>query len=210
MELHKSIISQYKVEHFNDLPTTTALLCQHVAEQNDITTDWQNFYRIAFNINSSQGIWLDYWGIWVGIGRYVNAPSDGTVWGVAPDSGTFNSSVFFNPDNNAYTQRLSDSAYRRLILLKAFSNISDCSIPTLNKALLYFFDGRRAYAIDNFDMSITINVEFELSSVEYTILVYSNAFPKCAGVLYNYTFFTSGNFGVASDSGTLDNAVFWH
>ena len=156
----------------------------------------QNFYNIAWNIDTAQGVWLDYWGVWVGVGRYLNAPDSGTYFGVASDSGTFNNSVFYNADLTTNTFRLTDDVYRRLILLKAFANISDCSIPTLNKILNIFFVGRgRAYAFDNEDMTITINFEFALLAWEYAVMTEAGVFPKPAGVRIKFSFFTQDMFG---------------
>lgn len=194
--MHKSVISQYIVQHRTDEPTTVGKLCEYIEAQNDVAQDLQNFYDIAWNIDTAQGVWLDYWGVWVGVGRYLYAPESGTYWGVASDSGTFNNSVFYNVDLTTNSFRLADIVYRRLILLKAFTNISDCSIPTINKVLNIFFAGRgRVYAIDNEDMTISINFEFTILPWEYAVMTQSGAFPKPAGVRINYTFFTTDMFG---------------
>lgn len=206
--MHNSVISQYIVQNQEDKPTTVGQLCDSIAAENDVDANLLDFYLTAWDIQTAQGVWLDYWGIWVGIGRYLQVVSSYANWGVAPDSGTFNNSVFYNGALSTNNYRLPDYVYRKLILIKAFANISGCSIPVLNQCLLMFFDGRRAYAVDNFDMTVTINIEFTLADWEYSVLTLSNAFPKCAGVRYNYTFYTSGFFGFAPDSGTFDNSTF--
>ena len=194
--MHKSVISQYIVQNQADEPTTTGKLCDYIESQNDVSLDIQNFYDVAWNIDTSQGVWLDYWGVWVGVGRYLYSPETGDYWGFASDSGTFDNSVFYNPFLTTQSYRLTDDVYRKLILLKAFTNISDCSIPTLNKCLNIFFAGRgRAYASDNEDMTITINFEFVLYQWEYAVLTQSHAFPKAAGVRIKFTFYTPDMFG---------------
>ncbi|PVJ38527.1 DUF2612 domain-containing protein, partial [Salmonella enterica subsp. enterica serovar Newport] len=41
---------------------------------------------------------------------------------------------------------MSDEIYRRLILMKAMSNITDCSVPDINRMLRFMFGkNRRAY-----------------------------------------------------------------
>jgi hypothetical protein len=194
--MHKSIISQYIAQNQADDTTTTGQLCAYIESQNDVTTDIQNFYDIAWNIDTAQGVWLDYWGVWVGVGRYLTAPDPSAYWGVASDSGTFNNSVFYSADLTTNTYKLTDDVYRKLILLKAFSNISDCSIPTLNKILNIFFAGRgRVYASDNENMTISINFEFSILPWEYAVMTQSGVFPKPAGVRIIFTAYTNDMFG---------------
>lgn len=80
---------------------------------------------------------------------------------------------------------LSDAAYRKLILAKALANISDCAIPSLNKALRNLFDGsdtRRCYATTSNLMDLTYVFEFVLSPVELTLAVSAGVIPRPAGV----------------------------
>lgn len=80
---------------------------------------------------------------------------------------------------------LSDDAYRKMILAKAFSNISDCSILSLNQALNYLFDGspdRRCYATTNNLMDLSYVFEFPLTPVEQTLAISAGVIPRPAGV----------------------------
>jgi len=204
----QSIISQYLVQHQKDELTTVGKLCRSIEAETDIDPDFAEFFRAAWDINTAVGVWLDYWGVWVGVGRYLSVSPSGETFGFASDSGTLNNSVFAGGGSGDGSYRLTDKAFRKLILLKAYANIAGCSIKVLNECLLYFFDGRRVYASDNFDMTCSINFEFELSEWEYALITQSNAFPKAAGVQYLYTFYTAGFFGFAPDSGTLNNSTF--
>lgn len=96
----------------------------------------------------------------------------------------FDDAPFYEGSAATETYELSDDAYRRLILAKALANISDCSIPSLNKVLQYLFggDGRRCYVQTNNLMSMSFVFEFALSPVERTIAVYSGVIPRPAGV----------------------------
>ena len=210
--MHKSVISQYIVQNIVDESTTTGKLCAYIESQNDVNIDIQNFYNIAWNIDTAQGIWLDYWGVWVGIGRFLSVPSSFTFFGFDHSaSGNFDRSIFYDENNTTNNYALTDAVYRRLILLKAFANISDCSIATLNKILTTFFNGRRAYAIDNEDMTIRLNFEFTLLAWEKAIIEQSGVFPKPAGVRFVYTYqqpdtmFSFDGAGQTFDNGYMSN-----
>jgi len=205
--MYKSIISQYIQQIIADESTTTGKLCAYIESQNDVSVDIENFYNMAWNIDTAQGVWLDMWGVWVGVGRFLNVPSLFTFFGFDyAGSGQFDRSIFYDANNTTSTYALTDDVYRRLILLKAFANISDCSIPTLNKILTTFFDGRRAYAIDNENMTIRLNFEFTLLAWEKAIIEQSGVFPKPAGVRFEYSFYQpSKMFDFDGAGQTFDN-----
>jgi hypothetical protein len=205
--MHKSIISQYIIQNTTDEPTTAAKLCEYIEAQNDVSGDLQNFYNMVWNIDTAQGVWLDMWGVWVGVGRFLNIPSLSTFFGFDyAGAGNFDRSVFYEAGNTTNNFALTDAVYRRLILLKAFANISDCSIATLNKILTTFFEGRRAYAIDNENMTITLNFEFTLLAWEKAIIEQSGVFPKPAGVRFIYTnYIPAKMFSFDGAGQTFDN-----
>lgn len=99
------------------------------------------------------------------------------------------------------TVTLSDSAYRQLILAKALANISDCSIPSLNKALRYLFSGsetRRCYVTTSNLMDISFVFEFPLTPVEKTLAIHAGVIPRPAGVKLSIVQADpSGTFGFA-------------
>jgi len=85
---------------------------------------------------------------------------------------------------------LSDEAYRKLILAKALSNISDCSMPSLNKAIRSLFDGsdsRRCYATTSNQMDLNYVFEFALTPVERTLAISAGVIPRPAGVKLTIT-----------------------
>jgi hypothetical protein len=113
------------------------------------------------------------------------------VVGVPPASATddritpFDDAPFYEGIQATETITLSDDAYRKLILAKALSNISDCTMPSLNKALRFLFDGsdsRRCYATTSNLMDLSFVFEFQLTPVEKTLAVYSGVIPRPAGV----------------------------
>uniref|UniRef100_A0AAU6W421 DUF2612 domain-containing protein n=4 Tax=unclassified bacterial viruses TaxID=12333 RepID=A0AAU6W421_9VIRU len=96
----------------------------------------------------------------------------------------FDDAPFYDGIASTETYELSDDAYRKLILAKALANISDCSIPSLNRVLTYLFgsDTKRCYVQTNNRMSMSFVFEFQLDPVEKTIAVFSGVIPRPAGV----------------------------
>ncbi|EDY3275012.1 DUF2612 domain-containing protein [Salmonella enterica] len=78
---------------------------------------------------------------------------------------------------------MSDEIYRRLILMKAMSNITDCSVPDINRMLRFMFGKkRRAYVLNNGGLRMSYIFEFALSSAELAIIQSSGALPSPPGV----------------------------
>lgn len=112
----------------------------------------------------------------------------------------FNDAPFYEVQSTG-TVTLSDSAYRQLILAKALANISDCSIPSLNKALNMLFSGgpsRRCYVTTNNLMDLSYVFEFPLTPVEKTLAIHAGVIPRPAGVKLSIVQADpSGTFGFA-------------
>jgi hypothetical protein len=80
---------------------------------------------------------------------------------------------------------LGNDDYRRLILVKALSNITDRSIPTMNAALMQLFPGRGdVYVADHGDMHCSFVFGFQPTNLEVAILTQSGAFATPAGVRF--------------------------
>lgn len=96
----------------------------------------------------------------------------------------FNEAPFYDGASSTEVYELSDEAYRKLVLAKALANISDCSMPSLNKVLNYLFgsETRRCYVQTTNSMDISYVFEFQLDAVERTIAIYSGVIPRPAGV----------------------------
>ncbi|EAW1753881.1 DUF2612 domain-containing protein [Salmonella enterica subsp. enterica] len=72
---------------------------------------------------------------------------------------------------------------RRLILMKAMSNITDCSVPDINRMLRFMFGKKhRAYVLNNGGLRMSYIFEFALSSAELAIIQSSGALPSPPGV----------------------------
>lgn len=178
----RTIISQYA-----NSPTLVQL-ANNMDDYINPDTDFDAFYNFVWNVETAQGFGLDIWGRIVDIGRLLTVPGDVTYLGYeeALDWQPFNQAPFFTGEQATQTYRLADDAYRKLILVKALANISDCTSPSLNRLLSNLFAGRgRCYVSDTGNMAFRYMFEFELEPYEIAILTQSGAIPKPAAVLAN-------------------------
>ena len=191
--------------------TQVGAYCKLLEQGLSIDYDMQQFFDVAWNIDTAQGAWLDNWGVWVGIGRELYVPgATGDFFGFdeGVDFFPFNEQPFYDANQDSDTVTLSDDVYRRLILVKAFASISDCSVITINKILrLIFGEYGKCYTVDNLDMSVNLQFEFNLQPWQESIIKYSNALPRPAGVKYNITQYTADMFGFDADYETFDNGI---
>lgn len=135
---------------------TISQLIQNMNDYIDPSADIDNFYNYVFNIETAQGFGLDIWGRIVGVSRIVLS----------------------NP-----VYELSDANYRSLLLLKALSNISYSSAPSINQLLQNWMTGRgRCYVKDLGAMAMSYIFEFALQPFEVVILQQSGIFLRPAGV----------------------------
>jgi hypothetical protein len=181
-----TVISQY-----SNSPVLLQLL-NNMNAYIDPATNLANFYAQVWNVPTAVGYGLDRIGRVVGVNRVINIPfsaSDlnfkettvGTPFGVAP---------FWDGTLSGSNYRLSDDAFRILILVKALSNISVCSAQAINQLLTNLFGAQgRVYVQDRGNMTMQITFEFPLSLVNFYILTQSNALLRPAGVL---TFLLTG------------------
>lgn len=175
-----TVISQYA-----NSPTILSLI-ESLNECIDPTTDIDNFFDTVFNVLTAVGFGLDIWGRIVGVGRVF--PVDDSVYlgFEGSDDVGWNQGIWWGVLGTTGNFSLSDDAYRRLILAKAMSNITDGSIPGINHILQALFAGRgNAYVQDHANMTMTYKFEFVLSPVDRTIVINSGVLPKPTGVTVN-------------------------
>lgn len=180
-----TVLSQY-----GNSPRLLALI-ETFNDAIDPSADIDAFIANVWDIDTAIGYGLDVWGRIVNVDRVLKVPPDiaGQPYlGFSQAVGgnliqSFGHGPFYGgtpPDQN---YALPDDAYRTLILVKAFANISDRSAATINRALMLLFPGRgNAYVQDNLDMSLVYRFSFELTPVEQAILTQSGAVPRPAGV----------------------------
>lgn len=185
----RTVISQYA-----NSPTLRQLI-QNMDEYINPDTDFDAFYDYVWNVETAQGFGLDIWGRIVGVGRMLTIPGASLYLGyqeayTAPTASTgaqpFDQAPFYTGVQSSQTYRLADDAYRKLILVKALANISDCTSPSLNRLLSNLFAGRgRCYVSDTGKMEFRYVFEFALEPYEIAILTQSGAIPKPAAVQAN-------------------------
>lgn len=149
--------------------------------------EWiDDFYSNIWNVDTAQGLGLDIWGRIVVIGRNIEiTESDYFGFSTPPTKSwlPFNQGVFYNGEKSTSVFRLSDSAYRALILAKALSNISATDVWSLNRALRSLFPNRgNAYVKQVGPMAIEYVFDFILEPWETSVVRFSEALPRPAGV----------------------------
>ena len=149
--------------------------------------DWQEeLFGKVWNVDTAQGFGLDIWGRIVVISRELRVPQGGYFgYNTAPSQSwnTFNNGTFYAGGGVTDVYRLTDQAYRVLILSKALSNISATDGKSLNLVINELFKDRgRAYVNDLGSMSMRITFEFALEPWEKSVLAAPNVLPRPAGV----------------------------
>ncbi len=144
------------------------------------------FYDNVWNVATAQGVGLDIWGRIVGVQRVLQV-SSGTYFGFAEANDNsetpFNQAPFYSGAPTTSNYALTDDAFRTLIYAKAYANISDGSIPSINNVLMTLFGSQgNCYVTDLGGMRMTYTFSFQLSAVDYAIVSQSGILPKPSGV----------------------------
>lgn len=146
-----------------------------------------DFRQHVFDPLTAEGWGLDQWGKIVDIGRTITLTGDDATFGFLGSAlQPFGQGTFYEAGLvGTNTYRLADNAYRDLILLKAAANISDCSVPSLNRLLARLYGDRgRAYVLEVGTMRIRYVFEFALRPWERALMSREDVPPKPAGVGY--------------------------
>ncbi|HEY6030795.1 MAG TPA: DUF2612 domain-containing protein, partial [Gaiellaceae bacterium] len=180
----KTVISQYA-----NSPAITTLI-QNFFAYVDQTANFQAFFEDVVNIDTAQGWGLDVWGRILAVNRVLHIPIGPKYFGF-DEGGTLDYDNFgpggVSPfySGQALTQNyvLTDPGFRVLLLAKAFSNICDGSIVSINRLLVTLFGASgRCYVVDDGGMAFTYKFEFTLTPLQEAILVQSGVMPRPTGV----------------------------
>jgi hypothetical protein len=157
----------------------------------DQTKNIDSFFDNIINIQTAVGYGLDVWGRIVAVNRVLTIGAGPPYFGWDegyPDWQPFGPGgfgPFYSGQKLTDNYILSDDGFRVLILAKAFSNICDGSIKSINRLLLTLFGtAGKTYVRDNRNMSFDYVFEFPLTSLQAAILTNSGVFPKPTGVSY--------------------------
>lgn len=175
------------------------------------------FYDFVWNVNTAQGYGLDVWGRIVGVTRTltINNAGDFLGWKEAGFGAyePFGQGPWYSPGNTQPNFALSDTAFRELILVKALSNISNCSSQTINKALTMLFpDMGEAFILDTGNMTARLIFGFALQPYQLAILQQSGALALPTGVgvtLINVEISGRFGFGEAAGSAPFNQGTFF-
>src|SRR4051812_37406682 len=130
IDVEKTIISQY-----GNSATITQLV-RNMNEYIDPRTNFDDFFNFVWNVDTARGFGLDIWGRIVNVSRNLLIPDDPNQFGFdeALDSAfPFNEGSFYDGPPASQVYILADDAYRKLILVKALSNISAVNARSLNQ-----------------------------------------------------------------------------
>ena len=120
--------------------------------------------------------------------------------------------IFYNGVQSTTTIALTNDAYRKLIMVKAMANITDCSIEELNKMLLYLFEGSgQPFVADIGQMTMIYVFPFDLSPSERSIIVDASVIPRPSGVQVHFLSYDfDGTFGFyEGDWEPFDQGIFF-
>lgn len=175
-----TIISQY-----GNSSRLTALIIDFFQSM-DQTKNLDSFYDLIRSVDTAQGYGLDVWGRIVGINRVLHVAAGPRYFGWEeglPDYDPFDQSPFYSGEKLTTNYALSDPGFRVLILAKAFSNICDGSVKSINRLLVMLFGSSgKVYVVDNFDMSMTYTFEFTPTALQVAIITSSGVMPRPVGV----------------------------
>ena len=182
----KTVISQYA-----NSPILNSIMANFFSYV-DQTDNLDSFFDLMWNVYTAQGYGLDCWGTIVGVNRVLKLATGPKYLGFNEggdlDYDPFNQSPWFSGQKLTTNYLLSDDGFRVLVLAKAFSNICNGSIPSINKLLqMLFGTNGKCYVVDNGNMTMTYTFEFQLSPVQLAILTQSGVMPTPTGVSFSIT-----------------------
>lgn len=153
----------------------------------DPMADLHRFYETIWNLETAQSYGLDVWGAIVGIGRHIHLIAEDENIGFSAGFTPFNQGAWHSEDNTQANRTLDDDTYRRVIMLKAMSNIIYATAPNINQLLRAMFGQRgRAYFVKNGTMAARYVFEFYLLPIERAIIRQTDLLPRPCGVLLDF------------------------
>lgn len=176
-----------------------------------------DFYEYVYRLSTAKGFGLDIWADKVGVSR--NAPladPNAKTFGFEtkptqePNFTPFNVAPFSDGGQFASYQ-LTDDMLRRLIIIKAATNIVYATALNINKLLEMIFNGRRAYYKITGHMTAEYVFEFELDDFEKLIVYTFKMLPQPCGVGISYKEINiDQTFGFkGSELSNFNNGVFY-
>ena len=142
----------------------------------DPSADIELIFNKMINPITAEGFGLDVWGRIVAIGReYLTTDTTDPYWGYKlPEIAdgrvqNFGNAPYYKKING--TVKLTDTAYRLYIFLKAMINIGDGTLASLNRMLKYLFPHDTVYLIHTGTMLLRLVVESPISQADLDALL---------------------------------------
>ena len=150
-------LQPYVLSQYSGSPTITQLLSDF-RDNIDPQVDIETFKENIMDIDTASGVGLDTWGRIVGLPRQV----------------------YYNET----TVTLDDETYRRLLMFKAMSNITDTSLATLNRMLPILF-GNNALSARNIIVKAQSGDEYYNTYPMHVMFTTSRPFSTMEKLLFN-------------------------
>lgn len=158
------------------------------------TLFWDSWYSDVFNLATADLFGLTVWSIILDLPLFVpiSSPNPAApVWGFNElPFPTVNENLNFTHGNLAgalVIPTLTEDEQRIALQLKYYQLVSRGAVTEVNQFLHYLFGGMGgAWMIDNFDMTITYQFNFDINPVFLTVIANYELLPKPAGINVNY------------------------
>lgn len=135
-------------------------IAEKVRKEIDATQDMVDLHGMVADIQTAQGVYLDWWGQRVGVDRLLKV--------------------------NGEWYRFDDDYFRFLLMYRAVCNVSDSTCATMNRMLSRLTD-TKVFAVDYQNMQIqSIVVVGSVSDLQATVLQEYGLLNRPAGVLTNF------------------------
>ncbi len=175
-DISETVLSQYA-----NSPVMLALI-GYFSDWLDPGPRFAGFYNLVWNIDTAVGHGLDVWGRILGVGRVLQVPSGEYIgFQQQTEAMPFGYGILWRGVGGTDNAILTDEAYRLLLMAKAALNITDASIPAINRILLILFND--GYVRDNLDMTMDYVFSAPLDPVGSAIVLQSGVLPRPCGVL---------------------------
>lgn len=171
------------ISQFANSPTIRQMI-DNTNQWIDPARNFQEFYEKIWNIETAETFGLDLWGRILGVSRRFYVIQSGEYFGFSgndPDYQPFSQAPFYNGSSDSDAVNLDNDTYRNLLMTKALINISNTSIPSLNRIVSKLFTGRgKCYVADVGSMSFSYTFEFVLTRLDRAII--KQILPSPVGV----------------------------
>jgi hypothetical protein len=186
-------------------------LIEAFAKRIDPTIDEETFYRDYFDPRTARGIGLDIWGVIVGCNRFIEIPSAEYFGFDGSEMQDFDNGPLWDKDGASNLYRMSDNAFRDLIFMKAYANISDATLPSIKVMLNSLFKNQAVIFNSPEPMMVRVLfLTYDLDLYAYSLFNAYGLFNLGAGVGWEYYIVDpETTFGFeGSGLSNFDNGVF--